>query len=179
MASWIDGPTTFPEERSLDAHICKKLGQNNADAVYEHCLNNYSFILPAKVANSATWYGGPDPIPMRLDRDGLWRSPKIKPLAASTAAPTNRNLTVFVIPTWYEPDDDLDMSYTWDINNTATLYWETAQTISWRRGVEPNLDILPSGDEVGMVRYAYLVWQWNTGSVSCWFAGFHIEEQVD
>ncbi len=175
MASWIDLPTAWPDARSLDAHRTKIGGQNNADAVYENAVANCGVTLRAKQANSAGWYGGPYPIPMRLNRDGFWRSPTIAPLIAATAA--NRTINGFIIPWWYQPDDDIDAVKTWEVpGSTATLAWMTPAILTLGFGFNPQPRMLASGDDPGMVRTAWLVWEWQTGSSSAWFGGFHLAE---
>jgi hypothetical protein len=176
-ASFVDLPTTFPEERSLDAHMCRIGGQNNADAVYEQALANYDVILHTKQANSSGWYGGPYPIPMRLDRDGFWRSPSVSPLIASTAA--NKTINAMVIPWWYEPSLTLDIEQNWTADGTATLKWQTPATITITRGFNPEPRLLATGSDPGLVRFAWLIWKWGTStSSSSWFGGFHLAEQV-
>jgi len=176
VASWTDGPTTLPEERSLDAHTCKVLGQGNADAVYQHALQNYCLILPAAVPDAAGWYGGPYPIPMRLNRDGEWRTPLISPLAGGTGA--SRTLRGYLTRTWREPDGDVDDYQDWEMANTVDVKWNTAAEITVAMGWQPTTRRFPSGDEVGEVRIAYLVFTWEPAASNASFAGFHLAEQL-
>jgi len=176
MASWTDGPATLPEERSLDAHTCKVLGQGNADAVYEQALQNYCLILPAEVLDAAGWYGGPYPIPMRLGRDGEWRTPLISPLAGGAGNP--RTIRGYLLKTWYEPDADRDPYQDWPMADTTDVKWNTAAEITVPVGWEPATRRFPSGDEDGEVRIAWLVFDWTQTSASGRFAGFHLSEQL-
>ena len=174
---WVRGPTSVAEGDTLDAHTARVLLQGNLESVYEEDRFDYVVLYQASQEGSGSWWGGPHPIPARRDRDGLFRSIRVTPLASSEGA--KNTLRVYFTPRYYEPVSTVDESTDWDVES-SDVEWQTAQTFRPPRYWDPFRHLSPDGDESGLVRWVWLTWQWRSsaGSPAPRFSGFRVEELV-
>jgi hypothetical protein len=152
--------------------------QDQGEAVFEEARCDYCVIEQAAIDVSTGFYAGPYVVPMRRDRDGRWRTPKIEPLCSGGAA--KNTLTAYLTPRWYEPGD-FDMSATWSVASGSTPDWQTATVITVDRAFSPNRRLFPEGDESGYFRFAWITFAFTNsgGSPAPKWSGVRIYETVD
>jgi len=172
-----NGTSTLAEGRSLDAHLCRVLLQDNAEAIYEEARQDWCTVFNVADQGVAGWYGGPSPIIVRRDRSGAWRTPEVTPLAA--AGTHDRTLRAWLTSGYWSGDTDRDPYVDWAISAGATVAWQSSKEISIPRGWAPMpRRRFPDEDEDGLIAWGWLYFEWLAGSGFPSMSGYRFVETV-
>lgn len=177
----VDFPTTWNEDRPLNAHLCTEM-QNAAESFYEENRNDYCVILSTPDQGSSGWYHGPAPVLFRKDRDGLWRSMSIEPLCSGQGVA--QVLVAAVTDSWREPEYDYstgdgDPGTSWSVSSSSTNAWQTAKEITIPRGFTPRGFSTYDDEEECTSFVGWLHFWWGSISGNPEFCGYRVEELVD
>jgi len=168
-----DIPAAWAEEDSLSAHLTVH-AQRAAEAIYEETRNDLCVLFDQTRVNSVMVEF---PIRMRRDRNGLYRSFQVTPLAYAPYG-TSCDLYFFIRDTagrafWDYPYAE------WLSVSAAAHAWQTPKTIDIPRDFMPSPYITHDGDERQRTQicWGYFYWVITSGVPS--LGGYRLEELVE
>jgi hypothetical protein len=168
-----DIPTTWAEEHSLSAHLTVH-AQRAAEAIYEETRNDLCVLFDKTRVNSEMMEF---PIRLRRDRNGLYRSFRVTPLAY-TPYGSSGDLYLFIRDTagrafWDYPKAE------WLGVSVAAHTWLDAETVTIPRDFMPSPYVTHDGDERQITQVAWGFFYWDNISGTPSLGGYRLEELVE
>lgn len=180
---WVRHGVAAADGCTLDAAACLDGVVRNAESVYETGGWEQCIVLPKFQTAAAGWYFGPLYVPIRVDRDGLWRGIGVTALAAGGTG--QATLYAYVLPDWRAGDASDDNRGSIGVATGTTLAWRSEVIVYPRRWdvmpCYPHRDA-PAGDatedESTVARYCLVHLAWASVATSPRFGGVRLREVV-